>query len=274
MKTFGMKSYAVTDLGPVRKNNEDSFFASEINCLSSDLETGSANSERIGLYILCDGMGGHQKGEVASSVAVNELKRLIISILMSSNSFGRDGMSDYIKEAVRQANDSVLGLNLIEGIGIDERRMGTTVVMALVIDDRLYVSHVGDSRCYLVADGQIELLTEDHSLAMQILKTGVVKTKEEAEKIRGGKTLIQALGPKEGNFLEPGVLERMLPGDCFLVLCSDGLSDVVSEDEILSLVKSSRGNVKSAARRLVKKAIHNNTADNTTVIAVKVNEKH
>ncbi len=267
-----LKSFAITDVGPVRQNNEDCFFAAEISASCSDTVTFLPQG-KTGLYILCDGMGGHQKGEVASFTIVNELKRLITSLLLSPNVVYIDNFGELLSQAVKQANDVVLGINLSEKIGIDERRMGTTVVMAVVVAARVYIVHVGDSRCYLIDDGNIEQLTEDHCLANQLLRMGVFKTPEEAYKARGARSLTQAIGPREGKFVNPGVRLLEAKSGSYYLLCSDGLTDVVSPKEIRDIIASGRGNLKRIAKKLIKTAYKNKTADNITVIVFRIDAK-
>ncbi len=263
-----VSSYGKTNVGPVRNNNEDNFFRSEINFILPD-ENGVMQDERIGLYILCDGMGGHQKGEVASSAAVSELKRLLMGFMLSPNAINFEDFDELLVESIKQANDVVLKINEDEGIPPEARRMGTTAVVALYAGNRCYVSHVGDSRCYLVKNGAIKQLTEDHNLASYLLKSGIFKTKEDAENARGGKSLTQALGPSDSSSLDPSTFSFDVDESCYLILCSDGLTDVVTDEEIASIVTASRGNLKKTTEKLIKRAYRNKTADNITIIAVR-----
>lgn len=264
-----LKSFASTDMGPVRENNEDCFFSAEISASCSDSVTFLPQG-KTGLYILCDGMGGHQKGEVASFTVVNELKRLITSLLLSPNIAYIDNFGELLAQAVKQANDAVFSINISENIGIDERRMGTTVVMAVVLCGKIYIVHVGDSRCYLVNNSSIEQLTEDHCLANQLLKLGVFKTPEDAFRARGAKALTQAVGPREGKFLNPDIKILDADSGSYLVLCSDGLTDVVTPDEIKKIVISGKSNLKRITNKLIKTAYKNSTSDNITIIIVKI----
>ena len=271
MKSYVMelKSFALTDVGPVRENNEDCFFSAEISASCSD-SVSFLPQGKTGLYILCDGMGGHQKGEVASFTIVNELKRLVTSLLLSPNLAYIDNFGELLAQAVKQANDEVLAINLSENIGIDERRMGTTVVMAVAVCGKIYIVHVGDSRCYLINNDSVEQLTEDHCLANQLLKLGVFKTQEEAFRARGAKALTQAIGPREGKFLNPDVTVLDATQGSYLILCSDGLTDVVSAEEIKKIVLSGKSNLKRITNKLIKTAYAKSTSDNITIIAVKI----
>ena len=267
-KVCNVCSYGKTNVGPVRTNNEDNFFRSEMNFIFPD-ENGVMQDERVGLYVLCDGMGGHQKGEVASAAAVNELKRILMGFMLSPNVLQFDDFETLLIESIKQANDVVLKINEDEGIPPEARRMGTTTVTALFTGNRCFVAHVGDSRCYLVKHGAIKQLTEDHNLASYLLKSGIFKTREEADKAHGAKSLTQALGPSESSSIEPSVTSFEVDESCYLILCSDGLTDVVTDEEIASIVTSSRGNLKKTTEKLIKRAYKNKTADNITVIAVR-----
>lgn len=261
-----VSSYGVSNVGPVRTNNEDNFFRSEMNFISPAETAGQMKDERVGLYILCDGMGGHQKGEVASAAAVHELKRLLMAFLLSPNALDFDEFEELLAQSLRQANDLILDINEREGIMMEEKRMGTTAVIALFTGKKCYVAHIGDSRCYLLKPPAINQLTEDHNLASHFLKAGIMKTREEAERMKGAKMLTQALGPVDSSSLEPSVMSFDIDESCYLVLCSDGLTDVVTNEEIASIVKSSRGNLRKATEKMVKRAYKNKTADNITII--------
>ncbi len=264
---YELKSFSMTDVGPLRDNNEDSFYAAELTLNNnSDIDVPS----QAGLYILCDGMGGHEKGEVASITAVEELKSLMHSLLESPNIENLNNFEELIIQAVRQANDKILQLNIDEGFKHDQRRMGTTVVMVVVLGASAWIVHVGDSRCYLVEENAIQLLTQDHNLANQLLAMGVFKTEEEAFASRGAKALTQALGPREGKNIHPSVTRYDFDSPAFLLLCSDGLSDVVSDQEIGDIVNLKKSSIKNMVKKLVRTAYKNNTADNVTIILVKV----
>lgn len=260
-----VSSYGVTNVGPVRNNNEDNFFRAEMSYLSQN-EDGSMKDERVGLYLLCDGMGGHQKGEVASAAAIQELKRLLLGFLISPNALEFDEFEELLSESLKQANDVVLKINEDEGIPEEARRMGTTGVVALFTGRKCYVAHVGDSRCYLVKGGRIARLTEDHNYATYLLRSGIFKTREEAEKARSAKALTQALGPYDSSTINPDVTSFDIDEQSYLILCSDGLTDVVSDEEIAAITRSSRGNVRKLTDKLVKRAYKNGTADNITIV--------
>ncbi len=269
---FTIESFGMTDLGPVRDNNEDDFFAVEFNFSQPDnLCIGGRSVKQRGLYILCDGMGGHQKGEVASALIVRELRKRLMPFLVEE--IPPAGFEDEIKEIVKEANDVLLEVNILEGIPAHEGRMGTTLVCVIAFENELFIAHVGDSRCYRICRGELSLLTEDHNLAMQALHAGTFKTRGEAEQMRGGKVLTQAIGPREGIHLIPEAKRELIRSDCYILLCSDGLSDEVKDEEVKEIIEHGDGNVRRIVRRLIHRAYQNKTRDNITVILIKFTQK-
>lgn len=269
---FTIESFGMTDLGPVRDNNEDDFFAVEFNFSQPDnLCIGGRSVKQRGLYILCDGMGGHQKGEVASALIVRELRKRLMPFLVEE--VPPAGFEDEIKEIIKEANDVLLEVNILEGIPAHEGRMGTTLVCVIAFENELFIAHVGDSRCYRITKGELSLLTEDHNLSMQALHAGTFKTRGEAEQMRGGKVLTQAIGPREGIHLIPDAKRELIRSDCYILLCSDGLSDEVKDDEVKEIIRQSDGNARRIVRRLINKAYQNKTRDNITVILIKFTQK-
>jgi serine/threonine protein phosphatase PrpC len=269
---FSLESYGATDLGPVRENNEDDFFGVEFSFSMPDtLSIGGREIKQRGLYIVCDGMGGHQKGEVASALVVRELRKKLMPFLVEE--IPPTNFEEEIKEVVKEANDVLLEVNIMEGIPANEGRMGTTLVAVVAFENEIFIAHVGDSRCYYYSKGEISLLTVDHNLAMQALHSGTFKTREEAEQMRGGKVLTQAIGPREGIHLIPDARREVIRGDAYLVLCSDGLTDVVSDQEIRDIIEKGNGNLRRITNRLIQAAYHNSTRDNITVLVIRFTQK-
>jgi serine/threonine protein phosphatase PrpC len=269
---FFIESYGATDLGPVRENNEDDFFGVEFSFSMPDtLSIGGREIKQRGLYIVCDGMGGHQKGEVASALVVRELRKKLMPFLVEE--IPPTGFEDELKEVIKEANDVLLEVNIMEGIPANEGRMGTTLVAVVAFENEIFVAHVGDSRCYHYSKGEIALITEDHNLAMQALHSGTFKTREEAEQMRGGKVLTQAIGPREGIHLIPDAKREVIRGDAYLVLCSDGLTDAVNDQEIKQIIDMGNGNLRRITNRLIQTAYQNSTRDNITVLVIRFTQK-
>jgi serine/threonine protein phosphatase PrpC len=227
---------AVTDPGRTRRHNEDSYVIDPP------------------LFAIADGMGGAQAGEVASRLATAALKE------GGANGGGERRIADLIQEANRRVYDRSSSDPNTSG-------MGTTITVALVEDDQVAFGHVGDSRAYLIRDAQMEQLTEDHSLVNELLKTGKL-SREEAETHPQRSVITRALGTDPDVDVDTFSV-RAETGDLFL-LCSDGLTDMVSEDSILDVVERNRSDIEGALRALVKAANRGGGQDNITVVAFEI----
>jgi PPM family protein phosphatase len=230
------RAAAVTDPGRTRRHNEDAFVIEPP------------------LFAIADGMGGAQAGEVASRLATAALKEA------GANGGGEQRIADLIQEANRRVYDRSSSDPNTSG-------MGTTITVALVEDDRVSFGHVGDSRAYLIRQAQMEQLTEDHSLVNELLKTGKL-SREEAETHPQRSVITRALGTDPDVDVDTFSV-RAEDGDLFL-LCSDGLTDMVSEESILDVVERNRSDIDGALRALVKAANHGGGQDNITVVAFEI----
>jgi protein phosphatase len=227
---------AVTDPGRTRRHNEDAYVIEPP------------------LFAIADGMGGAQAGEVASGLATAALKE------SAANGGGEQRIADLIQEANRRVYDRSSRDPNTSG-------MGTTITVALVEDDHVSFGHVGDSRAYLIRDAQMEQLTEDHSLVNELLKTGKL-SREEAETHPQRSVITRALGTDPDVDVDTFSV-RAESGDLFL-LCSDGLTDMVSEVSILDVVERNREDIDGALRALVKAANRGGGQDNITVVAFEI----
>jgi PPM family protein phosphatase len=227
---------AVTDPGRTRRHNEDAYVIEPP------------------LFAIADGMGGAQAGEVASRLATAALKEA------GANGHGEQRIADLIQEANRRVYDR-------SSIDPNTSGMGTTITVALVEDDQVAFGHVGDSRAYLIRDAHMEQLTEDHSLVNELLKTGKL-SREEAETHPQRSVITRALGTDPDVDVDTFSVHAEI-GDLFL-LCSDGLTDMVSEDSILDVVERNRGDIDAALRALVKAANRGGGQDNITVVAFEI----
>jgi len=227
---------AVTDPGRTRRHNEDSYVIEPP------------------LFAIADGMGGAQAGEVASGLATAALKE------GQADAAGEQRIADLIQEANRRVYDRSSSDPNTSG-------MGTTITVALVEDDHVAFGHVGDSRAYLIRDASMEQLTEDHSLVNELLKTGKL-SREEAETHPQRSVITRALGTDPDVDVDTFSV-RAENGDLFL-LCSDGLTDMVSEESILDLVERHRDDIDGALCALVKEANRGGGQDNITVVAFEI----
>jgi protein phosphatase len=239
---------ARTDMGRVRENNEDKF-----DFLEPDEPAVLATKGRF--YAVADGMGGHQAGQIASELA---LKTVFRSYYSSRASDAREALG----EAVAEANRYLLDVARM----IPERSgMGTTFTGAVVREDEVCIAQVGDSRGYLVRDGRMEQVTEDHSWVQEQVSRGAM-TLEEAEMSPFRNVITRSLGAAPE--VEPDLFAiKLEPRDRF-VLCSDGLSGMMSDAELFEIARE--GSPSVAAWNLVDRAVENGGKDNVTVLVLDV----
>ena len=239
-------AYAKSDIGKARDTNQDYYYISE-------------SIDDVQLYILADGMGGYNGGEIASKLATNCVKNYI------QNNFkqvpkDRDSLIQLIGSSMEYANMVIYEKSkedpALEG-------MGTTLEICLIYNNKVYIGHVGDSRIYRVRKDFIRKLTQDHSYVEKLVKDGKI-TKEEAEVHPRKNMLMKAIGCSA--FVEPDVAIKGFLKDDILVMTSDGLTNMVNQEDIFSTVK---GNIERAPGRLVNLANENGGTDNITVIVIK-----
>lgn len=260
--------YSISDIGQKRENNEDNFFSTTININEKSISRIDKNQK--GLFIICDGMGGHEKGELASKIAIEKIKKTILPAL--SFKLGFDEIKKLFEEAiVYQANDSIFKENQEQGNEY-EQRMGTTVIVTIVIDGSIYTGHVGDSRIYSVNKSIIEQITQDHNVAMQNYNEGKGSWNDALRNTSTswGKMLSQALGIRDNNEILPEVNFLQVRDESYILMCSDGLSDLVNEDEIKNIIAINWDNTKAAVETLVNKANEYGGRDNITVTLIKI----
>jgi PPM family protein phosphatase len=231
------RSAGVTDPGRRRRRNEDSFVV------------------QPPLFAVADGMGGAQAGEVASKLAAAALQ---------DTDPGAVRGSEDIVELIQEANRRVHARSNEDP---STSGMGTTMTVALVEDGHVMIGHVGDSRAYRVRDGKLEQLTEDHSLVNELLKSGKLSP-EEAEVHPQRSVITRAVGTDPDVDVETYPVETR-EGDLFL-LCSDGLTDMVAESEILEILERNRDDLDRAARALIQAANRGGGEDNITVVAFEI----
>jgi serine/threonine protein phosphatase PrpC len=247
----------LSDVGMVRGNNQDSVFTLFASSTSVD------NLPDFGLFIVADGMGGHLEGERASAITTRIVSRHVLreiyEVLLSQkmDEPERPSISDVLRAAVQEANDSVTE-QIPEG--------GTTVTTTVIIDDLAYIAHVGDSRAYLITDDRIEQITRDHSLVQRLIELDQL-TPEEAAEHPQRNVLYRAIGQSET--LDVDAITRRLPPHSRLMLCSDGLWNMVPEDQIQDIVSHQR-DPQEACNQLVKLANDRGGLDNITVTVIQM----
>ena len=238
-----MKTFSMTDVGMVREVNEDTVFVS--NTPIGNLPN---------LLVVADGMGGHKAGDYASQCAVDIVKGRIAGTTENNPEV-------MIKDAIAEANRT-----LLEKAKSDTRLrgMGTTLVVATVIDKTLYFANVGDSRLYLL-NRDIKQLSRDHSLVQEMVRLGGIN-EEEAKNHPDKNIITRAVGAKEK--LEVDFYEYRLKRGDTILMCTDGLSNMVEDEDIFRLVKSTR-DVVEAVEKLIERAKENGGKDNIGVVVAK-----
>ncbi|HHP7243737.1 MAG TPA: serine/threonine phosphatase [Elainellaceae cyanobacterium] len=268
MQLFSLTDTGRTDIGRQREHNEDCF------SIHTEIRKQENPVGRIlkakGLYILCDGMGGHEGGEVASALAVETLKSYF-----KTRWTDQIPTDDMIREAIYLANQKIYELNqanACHGSG----RMGTTLVMLLVQDTKAAIAHVGDSRLYqLTRKRGLEQMTVDHEVGQREISRGVEPAVAYARP--DAYQLTQALGPRDETFINPDIQFVDISEDTLFVLCSDGLTDNDALEnhstEYLDPMLSSQANLDESINHLIELANHHNGHDNITIILARVKLK-
>ena len=237
-----------TDKGKVRKNNQDSYFVSE------DTE--------LPLFIVADGMGGHKAGEVASNMAVEIVKDFFIEKKEELKKNKVDILK-FIRSAVEKAN-TIIYKKSIEN---DEfHGMGTTITMAYIFENKLYIGHVGDSRAFLLRNNNFSPITAGPSLVAEMVKKGSI-SEEEAECHPQRNIITRAIGTDEEVITD--IIVEDIYKDDILLLCTDGLTNMMNDDEIKEILIN-KIDLQKNCNSLVKKANRLGGIDNVTVIAIKL----
>ena len=238
-----MKTFSITDTGILRTMNQD-------YCFSSDTPIGNLPN----LYIVCDGMGGHKAGEYASRYTAQRI------VAHASRSRSENPVR-ILRDAIQKANEILV----IESKEDEEKRgMGTTVVAATIFDHRMYVANVGDSRLYVIGE-TMKQITKDHSYVEEMVRMGKVD-RADARTHEKKNLITRAVGVTEK--VRPDIFEVDLEDNDTVLICTDGLSNMVTDERILEIILSS-AHSEETARKLVDEANKNGGQDNITVLVSK-----
>lgn len=242
-----IKAYAKSDIGKAREINQDAFYITE------------DSFSEVQLFLLADGMGGANAGDIASKLAVSCAKSYVENNFKDTPK-DKDSLIQLLASSMEYANMVVYEKSLedkkFEG-------MGTTLEICLIYNNRAYIGHIGDSRIYRIRKEIMRKLTQDHSYVQKLVQDGTI-TREEAEHHPQKNMLMKALGCNA--FVEPDVMVKgFLKGD-ILIICSDGLTNMVKQDDIFNVVKE---NFELAPKELIERANQNGGIDNVTVITIK-----
>ena len=240
-----MKAFAKTDIGKERKLDEDYYYVSKPD-------------SKIKLYIIADGMGGYNAGEVASKMATEASRDYILKNFEKFKT-SKDSIKQLLQETVKYANNVVFENSKMKK---DLNGMGTTLDICLIYNSNIYVAHVGDSRVYRIRKDFIRRITKDHSYVQTLIEDGKI-TKEEAYNHPKKNMLTRALGCTES--VEPDIYIKTFLKNDILLMTTDGLTNMVKENKMLEIINQGP---EEAAEKLVAKANENGGYDNITVIII------
>lgn len=238
-----MKTFSITDTGITREMNQDYYFATDTNL-----------GNLPNLFIVADGMGGHKAGDYASR---HTIERVVASISRNSS----EEPVTIIQEAISKANEL-----LVAESNEDETKsgMGTTLVIATLVGDKLIVANVGDSRLYVISD-MVRQITRDHSLVDEMVRLGELNPSE-ARSHPDKNIITRAIGAQKD--VKADFFEVELAKDDYVLMCTDGLTNMVRDEEILDIVRSEK-EPEAIAHKLVRMANNNGGRDNITVTIIK-----
>lgn len=246
----------LTDTGIVRNKNEDAI----------------GYDSALGLVVLADGMGGHRGGEIASAMTVDtvidKLQQSLPEVspgeVDEASGFSRESIC--IQNAVVEANQQVY--QAAES-NPDHKGMGTTVVVLQFYNNSFSLAHIGDSRCYRLRSDKFEQITKDHSLLQELIDRGFY-TPEEARKSMNKNLVTRALGIDP--IVMPDIQEDIVLKNDVYLLCSDGLTDLVEDEDIYLTIKQFSANLEEAAKQLITKANQNGGKDNISVMLCRIDD--
>jgi protein phosphatase len=249
-----VRCVGVTDTGKVREHNEDTI----------------AVDPDIGLLVLADGMGGYNAGEVASGIAVKTIVNLVkesferedLRVLDSATGLSRPSI--ILRDAIQRANKIIFQTARTQA---QCEGMGTTVVAAIFFDNKVSIAHVGDSRMYRARNSKFEQVTMDHSLLQELVDRGFYSA-EEAQRAANKNYVTRALGVEPNVDVE--IREEPVSKGDFFALCSDGLSDMVEDDDIHLTISTFSANLDNVAKQLIQLANDNGGRDNVSVVLAQV----
>lgn len=240
-----MTGVGKTDVGKIRKCNEDTVFVCNTNI-----------GPLPDLYIVADGMGGHRSGDVASRNAVDYFCGFVAALE------GECEILDALIDSAKYANRKVYQLSLEKD---EYTNMGTTFLAAVICEGKVYIAHVGDCRLYIIRDGSIRQVTSDHTYVMELVKSGMI-SREEAAVHPERNIITRALGVDDDVYID-GLFQNLLPED-IVIICSDGLYEMIDDDKILEIVSDKNLNLECKADKLIDAANLGGGKDNISVVLI------
>jgi serine/threonine protein phosphatase PrpC len=267
-----LTTFGLTDRGQVRKANEDQFLVAEVRRVlqvqhSSIAQPDSLLGDTLGhLMVVADGIGGHRGGDVASAMAVVGIENLLLNTINWLCQLHGEGVLRELHQALRTTDRWV---EQAAGRRPELNGMGTTVTMAYVSESTLFVAHAGDSRCYLWRGGDLTRLTRDHTLVAELVSAGTL-TPEQASHHEMRNVVLNSVGGGSAE-VRPEVHKHVLEPRDVVLLCTDGLTGMISDDE-LSAAVARMSSPEQACRALVDEANRRGGQDNITVVVGRLDE--
>jgi PPM family protein phosphatase len=244
----------VSHIGKVRKNNED-------YCKGEIISTKSGD---IGIFAIADGMGGHNKGEVASEIAVEKIIRFLKSNLIQNEYVKINYIDDILKQAYNNVNSIIYKKSKEDE---EYSGMGTTLTVVIIYKDKSYIANVGDSRCYIFKKGQLNKITKDHSLVEELVAQHAI-TEEEAKTHPKRNVITRALGTEQMIIVD--IYKENINKDDLILLATDGLTGFVDKDEISDIIRMDES-INEMTDSLINRANEVAGKDNVSVILIKYN---
>lgn len=262
-----------SDIGLRRSENQDHFQVAQLRRqlvvrltdISENRDKELYGCHEGTLMVIADGMGGHQEGELASRTAVDGSARYVLDMMRWFLKLSPDDEDDFEEELAECLKSIQRKIWSVDGSGT--RRMGTTVTMAYLLWPRLFIIHAGDSRCYRLRDGKLRQLTTDHTIAQHYIDSGMMRHEDEALKdwrhvlwncVGGGEQVVQ-----------PEAIRCQLKQGDIVILCSDGLTDMLDDSEITSVLNATHGS-KQAVEQLIAQVNRAGGIDNISLIVCRV----
>lgn len=240
-------------VGKVRKNNED-------YCMGEIIQT---EDDCIGIFALADGMGGHQKGEVASKIAAESIIDFLKENISQSGCIKMDYLDDIIKQGYNYANKKIYEKALEDN---SCKGMGTTLVVAVIYKNDVIIANVGDSRGYILHDNEFRKITKDHSVVEELVNANLI-TEEEARFHPRRNQITRAMGAEEIIIVD--IFREKIEKDDILLLATDGLTGCVEDESIKNIIKQDK-DIKEICQDLINEANNNSGKDNISVILSKI----
>jgi len=242
----------LTHVGMKREMNEDKLMM---------LETVTEKELACGLYVVADGMGGHEHGEIASGLTIQAIQNQF-----NQASFSNTAYNEWLSAAIHAANEAVITHQTDKNI---EKKMGSTLVMALVVDGQAHIANVGDSRAYHLNENFIKQISVDHSLVERLIEIGQI-TREEARTHKQRNVIYSTVGDSKAK-LQIGLFNIEVQSGDRLLLCSDGLSGMLTDEQILNISRS-HTSAAAACQTLIKAANAAGGEDNITAILIEMDK--